>query len=251
MAFDFYSQSILGGGVNLGRTLVQAKGAIGGMRHVFVKLQGGADNGLVFPTVGGIITNPFPGPAKAFAGDLAEYDPGIETAEDATVQGATVKLLKTYELNADADGATTVEITRTGFSHIPFVGDIIMIAPDEIDGTGTASTITAVDTTTNDDGDKIWSVTVDTAITGSEGDVLVECDSDGNPIVTNPNVILPCDYDFLFNPSASISDLDGARYLIAPILASEDVKMYTAKMQALPASVKALNKSKVTGWFNL
>lgn len=246
MANNFYSQSILGGGVNLGRTLIQAKGAIGGMRHVFVKLQGGADNGLVFPTVGGVITNPFPGPAKAFAGDLAEYNPGIESDE-----GATVKLLKTYELKTAAESSTTIEITRTGFSHIPFVGDIIMIAPDEIDGTGTPSVVTAVEATTNDDGDKIWSVTVDAAISGDAEDVLVECDSDGNPIVTNPNVILPCDYDFLFNPSASISELDGARYFIAPILASEDVRMYTAKMQALPASVKALNKSKVTGWFNL
>lgn len=247
---DFYSTRTLGGGVNMGRTLIQASGEIGGLRHIFVKLQKSGKDGLVYPTIGGIVTNPFLGRAKAYAGDLVEYNPGI-TADT----GATVKILKTYEVANDADASTTVEIVRDGYRHAPFIGDIIMLAPDTIDGTGTPSTVTAVSLTTSTDSDgntiKVFSVTVDTAITASAGDVLVEADSDGNPIVTNPNAVLDRDYDFFYDPAASTDSVDGARYFLTPALAGEDVKMYSAKMQPLPATFTALNQSKVDGWFNL
>lgn len=78
-------------------TLIQASGSIGGHRYVFVKLIKGSKDGLVYPTTGGKLLNPFKGPAKIFAGDLIEYDPGIVGSE-----GATVKILKSYELAADA-----------------------------------------------------------------------------------------------------------------------------------------------------
>lgn len=247
MAADYFVSQALGGGVNLGRTLIQAKGAIGGTRAVFVKLQGAGKNGLVFPTTGGLLANPFPGRAKIWAGDLFEYNPGLDGS------GATVKLLKTYKVAVAASEATEVQIVRNGFSHIPFVGDILMVAPDEIDGTGTASTVTAVtaETATVDDATiQVWTLTLDTAITAEAGDILVEADSEGNPIVTNPNAVAPCDYDFFYTP-ASDDDEYGARYLITPALANEDTKMYIAKMSPLPDSVLALNKSRVEGWFNL
>ena len=243
---DFYTTRTLGSGVNMGRALVQATGEIGGIKHVFVKLQTSGKNGLVYPTVGGIVANPFLGRAKAYAGDLVEYNPGI--SEDA---GATVKILKTYEVATAAEASTTVEIVRNGYRHAPFIGDIIMVAPDEIDGTGTASTTTAVSVTTNDSGTKVWEVTVDTAITADEGAILIEADSDGNPIVTNPNAVLDKDYDFFYDPSTSDDDLYGARYFLTPVLGGADVKMYTAKMQPLPDTYLALNQSKVDGWFNL
>ena len=247
---DFYTNRIFGGGVNMGRTLLQATGEVGGIKHIFVKLQGSGKNALVYPTVGGKLANPFLGRAKAYAGDLVEYNPGI-TADT----GATVKILKTYEVANDASDATTIEIVRNGYRHAPFIGDIIMAAPDTIDGTGTPSTVTAVSLTTSTDSDgntiNIFSVTVDTAITASAGDVLIEADSDGNPIVTNPNAVLDHDYDFFYDPSTSDDDFYGARYLITPALAGEDLKMYTAKMQPLPDTYLALNQSKVDGWFNL
>lgn len=243
---DFYGTRTLGAGVNMGRTLVQATGEIGGIKHIFVKLQKSGKDALVYPTVGGVVTNPFLGRAKAYAGDLIEYNPGI--TEDTS---ATVKIFKTYEVATAASDSTTVEIVRNGYRHAPFIGDILMVAPDTIDGTGTPSTVTAVSVTTNSEGTKIWSVTVDTAITADAGAVLVEADSDGNPIVTNPNAFLDKDYDFFYDPSSSIDEVSGARYLLTPVIAGEDVKLYTAKMQPLPDTVSALNASKIDGWFNL
>ena len=244
---NYFDAQNYGAGVNAyGRTLVQGSGAIGGTRGVFVKLQSNGKNGLVFPTFGGKLTNPFLGPAKIFAGDLFEYNPGIGSEE-----GATVKLLKTYEVITDASEATEIDIVRNGFRHIPFVGDILMVAPDEIDGTGTASTVTAVEVTTNDDGYKVWRLTVDTAITASAGVILVECDADGNPIVTNPNSYAPADIDTKYIPVTGDDDFDGARYMITPALANEDTILYQHKMTPVPASVLALNQSKVEGWFHL
>ena len=72
---NFYAQRMLNGGVFAGTTLIQAHGDIGGARYVFVKLQGRSKDSMVFPTVGGVITNPFKGNAKIFAGDLLEYNP--------------------------------------------------------------------------------------------------------------------------------------------------------------------------------
>ena len=246
MSWNTFDALIHGTGVNLGNTLVGGKLTIGGTRSVFVKLQGGAKNGLVFPTFGGLLANPFLGPAKIFAGDLIEYNPAIGVEG-----GATVKVLKTYEVMTAVSEGTEIDIVRNGFRHVPFVGDILMVAPDEIDGTGTATTVTAVSVTTNDDGYKVWRLTVDTAITADAGAILVEADSDGNPVVTNPNSYAPADYDFRYTPSTSDDDAENARYSIIPALANEDTILYLSKMSPLPDSVKALNQCKVEGWFHL
>ena len=62
-------------------------------------------------------------------------------------------------------------------------------------------------------------------------------------MVTNPNAVLDCDYDMLYNPS----DPDGgANYLITPVWHGV---MWKCRMSALPDCVKAINKSNVTSWF--
>ena len=248
---DFYSQIMQNSGVFLGRTLIQANGSIGGHRYVFVKWQGSGKDGLVFPTVGGILKNPFKGNAKIYAGDLIEYNPGITDNK-----GATVKILKTYEVaKADEEGTgTTVYLVRDGYHHIPFVGDNIMVAPSTIDGTGTGVTITAVEKTT-DSGIDVWKLTVSAALGELEkGQVLVEAAAAGasqKAMVTNPNAYAPCDFDFIFNPAASDDDFEGARYMMTPCIANEDTKLYVSKMSPLPDTIKALNRSRVEGWFNL
>lgn len=157
---DFYQQRILNSGVFHGTVLVQAHGEIGGTRNVFVKLQSSAKNGLVYPTIGGVLKNPFKGNAKIFAGDLIEYDPGIETDS-----GATVKVMKTYQVAAAVTSAQTVQIVRDGFKHIPFVGDFIMVAPTKIDGTGTAVTVTGVEAKTDSTNGDVWELSLSAAIT--------------------------------------------------------------------------------------
>lgn len=240
---DFYQQRILNSGVFSGATLIQASGEIGGTRHVFVKLQTSSKNGLVYPTVGGIVTNPFKGNAKIYAGDLLEYDPGIEGDK-----GATVKILKTYEVAA-ASAGTEVQIVRDGFHHKPFAGDFIMKAPDTLDGTGTAVTVSSVKA----EGD-VWTLTTSEALSLEKGDILVEATAgsgDVQAVVTNPNAYAPSDADFLYNPVESEDDFEGARYLYTPCLASPYTVLYKSKMSPVPASILALNKSRVNGWFAL
>lgn len=245
---DFYQQRILNSGVFNGAVLIQAHGEIGGSRNVFVKLQSSAKNGLVYPTVGGVLVNPFKGNAKIFAGDLLEYNPGIEGDT-----GATVKIMKTYEV-AKAASATEVLIKRDGFRHIPFVGDVLMVAPNTITGTGTGVTVTAVEKATDNAAGDVWKLTVSTALTAAKDAVLVEADKAGagaKGVVTNPNCYAPSDFDFVYSPAASNDDFEGARYLFTPCLANESTVLYKAKMSPMPASILAMNTSKVAGWFSL
>lgn len=244
---NFYDQKIIGAGVNYGTSLVQGNGKLGGFRHVFVNLQGGGANGLVFPPIGGKVVNPFKGTAKAYAGDLVEY----------RIDG-TVRLLKTYEVIQKNGGGEEdyIYLVRDGFHHIPFVGDTIMVAPSSITDTGTGVTITAVKKMTVSSYGDVWAVTCDTGSLGAVdvGDVLVEAASEGSGVtmaVTNPNAYLPCDVDFIFDPTTGDDDFDGARYVITPCLANEDTKLIIAKMSKMPDCVLALNKSLVEGWFNL
>lgn len=246
---DFYQQRILNSGVFAGTVLIQAHGSLGGSRNVFVKLQTSSKNGLVYPTVGGVLTNPFKGNAKIFAGDLIEYNPGIEGDK-----GATVKILKSYEVAANASETTEVLIVRDGFKHIPFVGDFLMAAPEDFETEGTAVTVTAVEKTTDGSAGDVWKLTLSGNITANKGDVLVEASAGSGTVaamVTNPNAYAPCDFDFVYNPAATTDEFEGARYLFTPCLAGPYTVLYANKMSPVPPAVSAMNTSKVKGWFAL
>lgn len=243
---DFYQQILLNSGYLPGRALVQARGSIGGHRYVFVKLQMSGKDALVFPTTGCVIKNPFKGNARAFAGTLFEYNPD-----------GTGYILKSYAVAKATAEATDTDIylKRDGYSLIPFVGDILMVAPTTLTGKGTAVTVTAVKAETDATAGDVWKVTLSATLgTLTTSSVLVEAKEAGaskEAMVTNPNSYLPCDFDFVFDPAASDNDFDGARYLITPALALGDVFLYTDRMQPLSAALKGLNKSKVNGWFNI
>lgn len=229
-------------GFFMGRTLIQSSGQIGGSRFVFVKMQGQGKNELVHPTNGMIVKNPFKGHAKAYAGDLVEYK-----------MDGTGYILKTFEVAKTTTGATDTDIfiVRNGYRHVPFVGDIIMKAPSTLAGKGAAYAITAVEATV-DAGIDVWKVTVGTTLgTLTKGDVLVEGASSGASVaalVTNPNMVLPCDYDFMYAPATGDSDFNGARYFLSPCLSA---LAYVDRMTPIPPAVKALNTSRVTGWFKI
>lgn len=243
---DFYQQILLNSGYLPGRALVQARGSIGGHRYVFVKLQMSGKDALVFPTTGCVIKNPFKGNARAFAGTLFEYNPD-----------GTGYILKSYAVAKATAEATDTDIylKRDGYSLIPFVGDILMVAPTTLTGKGTAVTVTAVKSETDTTAGDVWKVTLSATLGAlTTSSVLVEAKEAGaskEAMVTNPNSYLPCDFDFVFDPAASDNDFDGARYLITPALALGDVFLYTDRMQPLSAALKGLNKSKVNGWFNI
>ena len=248
---DFYQQILLNSGYLPSRALVQARGSIGGHRYVFVKLQMSGKDALVFPTSGGIVKNPFKGNARAFAGTLAEYIPSNGS------NGSEIRILKSYAVAKATTESTDTDIylKRDGYSLIPFVGDILMVAPSTLTGKGTAVTVTAVEKATDGTAGDVWKVTLSAALGSlTTSSVLVEAKEAGSSkeaMVTNPNSYLPCDFDFVFDPATSEDDFDGARYLITPALALGDVFLYEDRMQPLSAALKALNKSKVKGWFNI
>lgn len=247
---DFYQQILLNSGYLPGRALVQARGSIGGHRYVFVKLQMSGKDALVFPTSGGIVKNPFKGNARAFAGTLAEYIPSNGS------NGSEIRILKSYAVAKTSESSDTViYLKRGGYSLIPFVGDVLMVAPTTLVGKETAVTVTAVEKTTDGTAGDVWKVTLSATLGAlTTSSVLVEAKEAGSgkeAMVTNPNSYLPCDFDFVFDPAASEDDFDGARYLITPALALGDVFLYEDRMQPLSAALKALNKSKVKGWFNI
>ncbi len=221
-----------------GRKLIQRRGEVGGAKSVFVKLQG-IKNELVYPTFGGQIKNPFKGAAKMFAGDLCEYrtnDKGVKPE---------IYILKTY-LVESVSGAV-VNIVKDGYKHIPFVGDKIGVAPEEIGGTMTAVTINSIKVSKVGDVD-VWACTCSATLDTEKGDVLVEADTDDKMMVKAINGVFDSDADMLDAPATGDDDFDGARYLYTPALGGI---MYTHKMSPMPKCVLDLNIAKINGWFQV
>jgi hypothetical protein len=221
-----------------GRKLIQRRGEVGGAKSVFVKLQG-IKNELVYPTFGGRIMNPFKGAAKLFAGDLCEYrtnDKGVKPE---------IYILKTYLV--ESVSGTTVNIVKDGYKHIPFVGDKIGVAPEEIGGTMTAVTVNEVKTAKVGDVE-VWALTVSGTLSAEKGDVLVEADADGKMVVKAINGVCDADCDMLDAPATGDEDFDGARYMYTPALGGI---MYTHKMSPMPKCVLDLNIAKINGWFQV
>jgi hypothetical protein len=221
-----------------GRKLIQRRGEVGGAKSVFVKLQG-IKNELVYPTFGGQIKNPFKGAAKMFAGDLCEYrtnDKGVKPE---------IYILKTYLV--ESVSGSVVNIVKDGYKHIPFVGDKIGVAPDEIGGAVTAVTINSIKVAKVGDVD-VWACTCSATLDAEKGDVLVEADAEGKMLVKAINGVFDADADMLDAPSTGDDDFDGARYLYTPALGGI---MYTHKMSPMPKCVLDLNIAKVNGWFQI
>lgn len=236
------------GSVFLGRTTVQMRGEIGGTRSVFVPYQG-IKNDLIFPTTGGIVKNPFKTSGKMYAGDLVEFRFNGNGVANKYEQ-AEVILMKTFEVQANISG-TTLFIVRDGFRHKPEVGNVIMKAPDTLTGTGLAVTVNAVEATKNKNVN-VWKLTLSDTIAGVvKGDIMVEAaeaGADKGMLVQNPNAMLPCDYDFKYPPAVSADDYDNARYYMTPALHGTAFEIL---MSPLPKAVKAINKSRIEGYFQI
>lgn len=221
-----------------GRKTIQRRGTVGGARSVFVKLQGNK-NELVYPTFGGYIKNPFKGTAKLFAGDLIEY----RTDNDGV--NPEIYILKTYLV--ESVSGSVVNIVKDAYKHIPFVGDKIGVAPDEIGGEMTAVTINSIKTSKVGDVE-VWACTCSAALTTKKGDVLVEADSSNKMMVKAVNAVAPTDLDMFDAPATGDEDFDGARYSYTPALGGI---MYISKMSPMPACVLAENRAKVNGWYQI
>ena len=238
------ANNYLGTNVGVGLNL-QQHGSTGGKRYVFVDLN---DAPKSRPPFGGIIQNPFPAGAKAYQGDIVEYS-----------TDGKVKLLKVYKLaKALAAADTAVLFVRDGFSHKPFAGDIVMVAPSTLSGTGTGVTLGAVTATTATVGTAtvdVWSCAITAGdFSASEVDVdtlFVQASAAGSskaPYITNPNGFLEEDIYFNYVPASGNSDFDGARYNVTPIL---HATVWSNRCTPIPTNIGTRNKSYVTGWFEL
>lgn len=221
-----------------GRKTIQRSGEIGGARSVFVKLQGNK-NELVYPTFGGFIQNPFKGAAKMFAGDLMYYETDDKGAKP------KIWILKTYKV-VGSQGAV-VYIENDGYKHVPFVGDKLGVAPEEMGGDMTAQVVTSVAKTTFE-GASVFAVTFASTLTVKKNDVLVEAGADNKMLVKDINAVADADMDMLDAPAEGDEDFEGARYSYTPALGGI---MYLYKMSPLPACVLAKNIARVNGWFQV
>lgn len=238
-----YFNQFMQPGVFFGAVMLQASAKIGGAKSVFVDLEG-VKNDLTMPSWGGQIKNPFKAPAKFYAGDLFElrFDEKGESPE--------LYLLKTFKVKSSS--GTTLKIYRDGYSHVPCVGDILMKAPDAIGGTGAqASTVSAV-VAEQDGGVDVWTLTVSAEITASDGDILVEAESEnasGIMLVKTINCVAPNDGDFVYMPTTNATnDASSVRMYYTPVMHGT---MYIHKMSPMPDCVLKLNKSRFNGWYEV
>lgn len=225
---------------NLGRATFAHRDSLAGSKFVFVKMTGKPAQCRV--PIGFTVLNPFKNVAKIYQGDLVEYK----------IDG-TGYLLKMFKLaKAITAQDTTIYIANDGFSHRPQDGDVIMKAPATFATTGTAAAISAVTATTYL-GANVYSATIvaNSLGTANAGDYFVEGAEAGSGklmLVQNPNAFIAEDFTFSWGAATSGTDFDGARYNLAPVLHEVAWK---DKMTGCPAFLNAINKSLVTGWFEL
>lgn len=240
-----------------GLGLIQKYGEIGGVKNVFVNLVGTHDD-MVYPHFGGKVMNPPKGRAKMFAGDLLEYRPKTNGTDKLDPE---IYILRTFKVADAVSSSTTVYIERDEFKHKPFVGDVLMVAPALIGGTGTAVTVTAVSATTatiSGSTVNVWQLTVSSAMTITKGSILVEAEeagSDKKMLVQTINGVFDCDTDFFEEEniddvavtrdqtSGEITAVTGAdfykaRYQYTPSLGG---MMWIHKMSPMPQCVLDLN----------
>lgn len=249
-----------------GLGLIQKSGNVGGYKNVFVNLVGNHDD-LVYPHFGGKVMNPPKGRAKMWAGDLLEYRP--KTGSDKL--DPEIYILRTFKVADAVSNTTTVYIERDEFKHKPFVGDVLMVAPAVIGGTGTAVTVTAVTATTatiSGASVNVWQLTISAALTITKGAIMVEAEeagSDKKMLVQNINGVFDCDTDFFEQDNiddigvtrdqttgeitaVTDSDFYKARYQYTPALGG---LMWIHKMSPMPQCVLDLNMCNVPNWYHV
>lgn len=202
-----------------------------GGRSVWVKDSNGENRKNVL--LGGTILNPNKGFGHLWAAQLVQYTPakGCLIFRSFKVVGAS---------------GTTIVINGDGYSDAPEVGMLIMLAPDDVQTTGQSALVTAV---SYDQANEVFNVTVDTALTLEEGDILVEAagtaaSEEATVLVTNPNCFVEADHDLM--PTEGYGIEDTANYSISPIY---NKQAWIARMQPLPNYVLAKNRSYIDGIF--
>lgn len=188
---------------------------------------------------GGDCQNPFQFGGIVHSGDLAEFMYGTVASK-----GNKVKLFKVFKASAAAV-AGVIKILDDGRSHKPEVGNIVMVAPATLAGTGTGYAITKVDTL--EDG---WNITIDSAAVVAKDAILVEATAVGASatMYCKPNCFVASDY--AMNIPVNNFGFTQVTYTLGNLNSRNTA--YLERMSYVPACVvTALNKSNIAGLFEL
>lgn len=204
-----------------------------GGKWVWVKDSNGESRHNVL--LGGTILNPNKGFGHLWAGQLLDYAPK-----------RGYYIFRSFEV-VEATG-TTIVLNGDGYSDAPEVGMVLMVAPDEVETTGQSAKVTKV---VYDTDKQQFNVTVDTSLTASKGDILVEAEGeDSNAsaevLVKNPNNWVEANRELL--PTEGYGLNGEANYSISGVYGKQ---AWIERMQPLPKYVLALNKSHIPGIFEV
>lgn len=195
---------------------------------------------------GNTIGNPYKGIGYAWAADLFEYHmdrPGY--------------LFKTFKVAVatTASTDTTIYLMGDGYSHVPEVGNVLMIGPDTATTTGQSGKVTDV---TFDEEKMQFVVTVDTALgalttddilveaAAADGTPAVEAAADATVLVKSPNTFIEMNLEML--PTDGRYGITNVQHNITTVSGK---RAFIGRMQPLPKYVLALNKCNIDGVFEI
>lgn len=193
--------------------------------------------------LGGELLNPKKGFDHFYAGQLGKYVPGGGLSQD--TEGITI--FRAFKPKTAATASTEIVVTATGYEDAPEVGMLIMVAPSAAATTGQSSKITAV---VYDKDDEKFTLTLDTALTVTTDDILVE--AKGTAASDSATVLV--DYvNFWVEKDTDLMPTDGfgvqnGKYWMSGV---SGCAAYIGRIQPLPAYILAQNKSMIDGVFEL
>jgi hypothetical protein len=201
-----------------------------GGKWVWVKDSNGENRKNVL--LGGTILNPKKGFDHLWAGQLVQYTPG---------EGC--KIFRSFIPVRPSED--TFDVLADGYSDIPEVGMLLMVAPNTANGTGASAKVTKV---TYNEATNYYTVDLDTEVEISSTDILVEAEgtaasATAKVLVPNPNTFVEADVDLLPTEGYGI---ENANYSISTV---HDKEAWIARMQPLPDYVLAKNRSYIDGIF--
>lgn len=193
--------------------------------------------------LGGDLLNPKKGFDHFYAGQLGKYVPGGGLSSET----AGITIFRAFKPKTAASASTTIVVTATGYEDAPEVGMIVMKAPASASGTGQSAKITAV---VYDKENEKFTLTVDTALTVTTSDIIVEAtgtaaSASAKPLVDKVNMWIEKDTDLM--PTEGFGVINGKHYLSGV----SGCAAYIGRMQPLPAYILSQNKSLIDGVFEL
>lgn len=206
-----------------------------GGKWVWVKDSNGENRKNVL--LGGTILNPNKGFGHLWAAQLVQYTPG---------EGC--KIFRSFKVISFL-GDGKFRITADGYSDVPEVGMLLMVAPNNASATGQSGKVTSVNYVNDGTNEPYWQVITDSEdLNPVSGAILVEAEgtaasATAKVLVPNPNTFVEADVDLLPTEGYGI---ENANYSISTV---HDKEAWIARMQPLPDYVLAKNRSYIDGIF--